>query len=68
MPETVQIHLLLFSCPFSIFQRPAKQKRALLRSNLPGITGLVRMDGEGYARMVRAFSASFCSTFEYPFL
>jgi hypothetical protein len=54
-----QIQLLLFSGPFSILRCPVKQKRCLLRSSPPGITGLMRMDGEGYACKVRAFSVFF---------
>jgi hypothetical protein len=39
----------------------------MLRSNPPGIAGLMRMDGEGYAYKVRAFSVSFYNAFDYPF-
>jgi hypothetical protein len=39
----------------------------MLRSNPPGIAGLVRMDGEGYACKVRVFSVSVLVYCFYPF-
>jgi len=46
------VNLLLVSRPFSIFKRSVKRKR----DNPPGIAGLMRMDGEGYACKARVFS------------
>jgi hypothetical protein len=65
--HSIETYLLRFSRPFSIFQCPVKQKRDLLRSNPPGIAGLVRMDGEGYACKVRVFSVSVLRYGFYPF-